>query len=81
MIYAKLYPDTLLEGYRTAKRGLYGAVYHSDQLHDPSSDDWAAFTTSGNLRDDTGTHICALPTGEHCSRGLVYLSGVHAKPQ
>jgi len=80
MIYAKLYPDTLVEGYRNAMRGLYGAVYNPDQLRDPSSDDWAAFTASCNLRD-MGTHVCALPTGEHCSRGLVCLGCVHAQPK
>lgn len=80
MIYAKLYPDTLVEGYRTAMRGLHGAIYNPDQLTDPSSDDWAAFTAASNLRD-MGTHICALPTGEHCSRGLVCLGCVHAQPK
>ena len=28
-----------------------------------------------------GTHVCALPTGEHCSRGLVCLGCTHAQPK
>jgi len=80
MIYAKVYPDTLVDGYRTAMRGLYGSVYTPEQLHDPSTDEWAASTASCNLRD-MGTHICALPTGEHCTRGLVCLGCHHAQPK
>jgi hypothetical protein len=80
MIYAKLYPDSLVEGYRAAMRGLYGDFYNADELGDPSSEEWAAFTASCNLRD-MGTHICALPTGEHCSRGLVCLGCHHAQPK
>jgi hypothetical protein len=30
---------------------------------------------------DMGTHLCALPTGEHCSRGLVCLGCSHAQPK
>lgn len=28
-----------------------------------------------------GTHLCALPTGEHCARGLVCLGCGHAQPK
>jgi hypothetical protein len=28
-----------------------------------------------------GTHLCALPAGEHCSRGLVCLGCSHAQPK
>lgn len=80
MIYAKLYPDSLVEGYRAAMRGLYGNFYTADDLGDPDGDEWAAFTASCNLRD-MGTHICALPTGEHCARGLVCLGCHHAQPK
>ena len=72
MIYAKLYPDTLVDGYRTAMRGLYTDVYDADALRAPSPEEWAAFAANCNLRD-MGTHVCALPTGEHCTRGLVCL--------
>jgi hypothetical protein len=41
MVYAKLYPVTLIEEY----------------------------------------HLCALPTGDHCSRGLVCLGCSHAQPK
>ena len=30
---------------------------------------------------DMGTHLCALPTGEHCPKGLVCLGCVHAQPK
>ena len=29
---------------------------------------------------DMGTHICALPTGEHCPKCLVCLGCTHAQP-
>jgi hypothetical protein len=28
-----------------------------------------------------GTHLCALPTGEHCPKGLVCLGCNHAQPK
>ena len=28
-----------------------------------------------------GTHVCALPAGDHCSRGLVCLGCTHAQPK
>jgi hypothetical protein len=40
----------------------------------------AAFTASCSLRD-RGTHLCALPTVEHCPPGLVCLGGSHAQPK
>ena len=30
---------------------------------------------------DMGTHLCALPTGEHCPKGLVCLGCIHAQPK
>jgi hypothetical protein len=30
----------------------------------------AAFSANCSMRD-TGTHLCVLPTGEHCPKGLV----------
>lgn len=80
MICAKLYPDSLVEGYCTAMRGLYTDIYDAQPMSDPTSEEWAAFTASCNLRD-LGTHVCALPTGEHCSRGLVCLGCAHAQPK
>lgn len=80
MIYAKLYPDTLVEGYRAAMRGLYDTIYDSDTTTTPTLQEWTAFAASCNLRD-MGTHVCALPTGEHCSRGLVCLGCHHAQPK
>jgi hypothetical protein len=38
------------------------------------------FSASCSLRD-MGTHVCALPTGEHCPRGLVCLGCNHAQPK
>jgi hypothetical protein len=38
------------------------------------------FSRYCNLRD-MDTHLCALPTGDHCSRGLVCLGCSHAQPK
>jgi hypothetical protein len=80
MVYAKLYPTTLIEEYRKAVRGLYNAFHGDDSLRNPTADEWAAFTISCNLRD-MGTHLCALPTGEYCPKGLVCLGCTHAQPK
>ncbi|ETZ96626.1 phage integrase family protein [Mycobacterium kansasii 824] len=61
MIYAKLYPDSLIDGYRAAMRGRYSDIYDLDTLRAPNAQEWAAFTASCSLRDK-GTHVCALPT-------------------
>lgn len=80
MIYAKLYPDQFVEDYRKAMRGLYTDVYGPEATESPTDEEWAAFTASCSLRD-MGTHVCALPTGEHCPRGLVCLGCSHAQPK
>jgi hypothetical protein len=80
MIYAKLYPTELVEGYRRAMRGLYGDIYGPTSSRQPTPDEWTQFTASCSLRD-MGTHLCALPTGEHCPRGLVCLGCGHAQPK
>jgi len=80
MIYAKLYPSSLVEGYRKALRGVYTDVYGTDAIRRPSAEEWFAFSASCSMRD-MGTHVCALPTGEHCSRGLVCLGCGHAQPK
>lgn len=80
MIYAKLYPTQLVEEYRRAMRGLYGDVYGPEASRAPTDQEWAAFTANCSMRD-MGTHLCALPTGEHCPRGLVCLGCGHAQPK
>jgi hypothetical protein len=80
MVYAKLYPTTMIEEYRKAVRGLYNAFHGDDSLRNPTAEEWAAFTASCNLRD-MGTHLCALPTGEYCPKGLVCLGCTHAQPK
>lgn len=80
MIYAKLYPDQFVTDYRKAMRGLYTDVYGPAANQGPSEAEWAEFTASCSLRD-MGTHVCALPTGEHCPRGLVCLGCGHAQPK
>jgi hypothetical protein len=72
MIYAKLYPSHLIEEYRKTVRSLYNAYYGEAGLKNPTAEEWAAFAASCNLRD-MGTHLCALPTGEHCPKGLICL--------
>jgi hypothetical protein len=80
MVYAKLYPRNLVEEYRKAVRGLYNTFHGVDSLKNPTAEEWAAFEQSCSMRD-MGTHLCALPTGEHCPRGLVCLGCVHAQPK
>jgi integrase len=80
MIYAKLYPSRLIEEYRKTVRGLYNAYYGEDGLKNPTAAEWAAFAACCNLRD-MGTHLCALPTGEHCPKGLICLGCAHAQPK
>lgn len=80
MVYAKLYPTRLVEEYRKTVRGVYQAVHGEDSFRNPTGQEWAAFAAQCNLRD-MGTHLCALPTGEHCPRGLVCLGCVHAQPK
>ena len=80
MIYAKLYPSRLIEEYRKTVRGLYNTNYGEDGAKVPTAEEWAAFAASCNLRD-MGTHLCALPTGEHCPRGLICLGCTHAQPK
>jgi hypothetical protein len=78
MVYAKLYPTTLSTS--TARRSARPTSTSTapDSFHGPDSDrvpnaaEWQRFSESLELRD-MGTHLCALPAGEHCSRGLVCL--------
>lgn len=74
------YPTRMIEEYRKAVRGLYNAVHGEDSLRNPTAEEWATFTASCSLRD-MGTHLCALPTGEYCPKGLVCLGCTHAQPK
>ena len=80
MVYAKLYPATLIEEYRNAVRATSSDFHGPDSLRAPSMDEWSEFSAACNLRD-MGTHLCALPTGDHCSRGLICLGCSHAQPK
>lgn len=80
MVYAKLYPTTLIEEYRKAVRGSFLAAHGPEALRNPTAEEWQEFSRSCDMRD-MGTHLCALPTGEHCSRGLVCLGCNHAQPK
>ena len=80
MVYAKLYPTHLVDEYRKALHGVYRAVHGEDSFRNPTAEEWAAFAASCSLRD-MGTHVCALPTGEYCPKGLVCLGCVHAQPK
>jgi integrase len=80
MVYAKLYPQQLIDEYRKTVRGLYNAVHGAESFRNPTAAEWAAFESSCSMRD-MGTHLCALPTGEHCPKGLVCLGCVHAQPK
>jgi hypothetical protein len=61
-------------------RSLYNAYYGEDGLKNPTAAELAAFAASCNLRD-MGTHLGALPTGEHCPKGLICLGCAHAQPK
>jgi integrase len=80
MVYAKLYPQQLVDEYRKTVRGLYNAVHGEASFRNPTVAEWAAFEASCSMRD-MGTHLCTLPTGEHCPKGLVCLGCVHAQPK
>jgi len=80
MVYAKLYPTHLVDEYRKALHGMYRAIHGEESLRNPTVEEWAQFAASCSLRD-MGTHLCALPTGEHCPKGLVCLGCVHAQPK
>jgi len=80
MVYAKLYPSTLIEEYRKAVRATYSDFHGPDSLRAPTIEEWQRFSAASNLRD-MGTHLCALPTGDHCTRGLVCLGCSHAQPK
>lgn len=80
MVYAELYPRHLVDSYRRSIRGSYADLYGKEALRNPTKEEWEAFSASCSMRD-MGTHLCALPTGEHCPRGLVCLGCVHAQPK
>jgi Phage integrase family len=80
LIYAKLYPSTLVEEYRKTLHGVYRAHVGDDAFKNPTPDEWAALNQACVMRD-MGTHLCALPTGEHCPKGLVCLGCGHAQPK
>ena len=80
MVYAKLYPSTLVEEYRKTVRAVYVDHHGTAALRNPTAEEWADFQASCGMRD-MGTHLCALPTGEHCARGLVCLGCGHAQPK
>jgi integrase len=80
MVYAKLYPTTLVEEYRKAVRGSFLTIHGPEALRNPSAEEWAELSAGCEMRD-MGTHLCALPTGDHCPRGLVCLGCGHAQPK
>ncbi|MFN8164527.1 MAG: site-specific integrase, partial [Solirubrobacterales bacterium] len=80
MVYAKLYPRTLVEEYRKAVRGSFLTVHGPESLRNPSAEEWEELSANCEMRD-MGTHLCALPTGDHCPRGLVCLGCNHAQPK
>jgi len=80
MVYAKLYPATLIDEYRKTVRAAYADFHGPDSLRAPDAAEWREFARSVELRD-MGTHLCALPAGEHCARGLVCLGCGSAQPK
>jgi len=80
MVYAKLYPATLIDEYRKALRATYVDFHGPQSDRVPDAAEWRQFAESLELRD-MGTHLCALPAGEHCPRGLVCLGCGSAQPK
>jgi len=80
MVYAKIYPTRLVEAYRKTVRATYTDFHGPEALRAPTLEEWRTFEQSCELRD-MGTHLCALPTGEHCPKGLVCLGCSHAQPK
>jgi hypothetical protein len=80
MVYAKLYPATLIDEYRKTGRATYLDFHGADSFRAPDADEWQRFSQSLELRD-MGTHLCALPAGEQCSLGLVCLGCSSAQPK
>jgi len=77
MVYAKLYPARFVEEYRKTVRATYTDFHGPDAHRAPTMEEWQAFAPSCELRD-MGIHLCALPAGEHCPKGLVCLGCSHA---
>jgi hypothetical protein len=65
---------------READPPIHCAPNGEESLKIPTREEWAAFAASCSMRD-MGTHLCALPTGDHCPRGLVCLGCSHAQPK
>ena len=80
MIYAKLYPTSAHRGVSQDRARSLQRLLRRRRLKNPTAEEWAAFAASCNLRD-MGTHLCALPTGEHCPKGLICLGCTHAQPK
>jgi hypothetical protein len=80
LVYAKLYPATVIEEYRKTLHDVYQARYGTEAFKNPTADEWSALNQSCAMRD-MGTHLCALPVGQHCPKGLVCLGCSHAQPK
>jgi hypothetical protein len=80
MVYAKLYPATLIDEYRKTVRATFLDFHGADSLRAPDATEWQRFAGSLELRD-MGTRLCALPAGERCSRGLVCVGCSSAQPK
>ena len=80
MIYAKLYPSTLVEEYRKTLHKVYQAHGGDDAFAAPTMAEWRELDAACVMRD-MGTHLCALPVGQHCPKGLVCLGCGHAQPK
>ncbi len=58
----------------------YADFHGAEALKTPTLEEWEELSANCNLRD-MGTHLCALPAGDHCARGLVCLGCSHAQPK
>jgi hypothetical protein len=54
-----------IKKYRKTVRSLNNAYFGEEGLKNPTAEEWTVFAANCNQRD-IGTHLYALPTGEHC---------------
>jgi hypothetical protein len=65
LVYAKLHPRKMIEESRKAMHGVCSALHGEESFKKPTRPEWDALAASCSTRD-MGTHLCGLPTGEHC---------------
>lgn len=75
MVYAKLYPSTLVEEYRKTVRAVYVDHHGTASLRNPTAEEWAESRASCGMRDMGTTYARCRPVstarGGWCALGAV----------